>query len=78
MSLPFRSSIADRRLALPTIPDNYRTVIIGVDVFFVMQCLGEMATLYPSAGAFTELSGRFIDGSIAVSLGWNYWYLVRL
>jgi yeast amino acid transporter len=51
-------------------------IIIGIDVFFVMQSLGEMATLYPSAGAFTELAGRFIDGAVAVALGWNYWYLV--
>lgn len=40
-----------------------------------MQALGELSTLYPSAGAFTELSGRFIDGSVAVALGYNYWYL---
>jgi amino acid transporter len=42
-----------------------------------MQSIGEMSTLYPSAGAFTELAGRFVDGAVAVALGWNYWYLVR-
>jgi amino acid transporter len=41
-----------------------------------MQALGEMATLYPTPGAFTELAGRFIDPSFAFALGWNYWYLV--
>ena len=41
-----------------------------------MQSLGEMSTLYPTTGAFTELAGRFIDPAIAVALGWNYWYLV--
>ena len=41
-----------------------------------MQSLGEMATLYPSAGAFVELSGRFVDRAVAVALGYNYWYLV--
>ncbi|KAI5921240.1 amino acid permease [Camillea tinctor] len=49
--------------------------IIGVDVFFVMQSLGEMSTLFPIQGAFIELAGRFIDPALAFSLGWNYWYL---
>ncbi|KAK3054313.1 hypothetical protein LTR09_004581 [Extremus antarcticus] len=50
-------------------------VVIGIDVFFVMQSIGEMATLYPSTGAFTEMAGRFVDGAVATALGWNYWYL---
>ncbi|KAI0601099.1 amino acid permease [Biscogniauxia sp. FL1348] len=49
--------------------------IVGVDVFFVMQSLGEMSTLFPIQGAFIELAGRFIDPALAFSLGWNYWYL---
>jgi amino acid transporter len=52
--------------------------VIGVDVFFVMQSLGEMASLYPTPGAFTELAGRFVDPAVSVGLGWNYWYLVSL
>lgn len=51
-------------------------IIIGIDVFFVMQSLGEMSTLYPTSGAFTEMAGRFIDPAVAVALGWNYWYMV--
>lgn len=50
--------------------------VIGLDVFFVMQSLGELATLYPTPGAFTELAGRFIDPAVSVALGWNYWYMV--
>lgn len=50
-------------------------LIIGIDVFFVMQCIGEMSTLFPVQGAFLELAGRFGDESLAFSLGWNYWYL---
>ncbi|KAH8695305.1 amino acid permease [Talaromyces proteolyticus] len=50
-------------------------IVIGIDVFFVMQALGELATLYPTPGAFTELAGRFIDPSLSFALGWNYWYL---
>lgn len=49
--------------------------IIGVDVYFVMQCLGEMSTLFPIQGAFIELAGRFVDPALAFSLGWNYFYL---
>lgn len=49
--------------------------IIGVDVFFVMQSLGEMATLFPIQGAFIELASRFVDPALGFSLGWNYWYL---
>ncbi|ORY68656.1 amino acid permease [Pseudomassariella vexata] len=49
--------------------------VIGVDVFFVMQCLGEMSTLFPIQGAFIELAGRFVDPSLSFSLGWNYFYL---
>ncbi|KAI1867287.1 uncharacterized protein JN550_007018 [Neoarthrinium moseri] len=49
--------------------------IVGVDVFFVMQSLGEMSTLFPIQGAFVELAGRFVDPALAFSLGWNYWYL---
>jgi amino acid transporter len=50
--------------------------IIGVDIYFVMQSLSELATLYPTTGAFTEMAGRFIDPAVSVALGWNYWYLV--
>lgn len=45
--------------------------IIGVDVYFVMQCLGEMSTLFPVQGAFIELAGRFVDESLSFSLGWS-------
>ncbi|KAL7622103.1 hypothetical protein AAE478_007605 [Parahypoxylon ruwenzoriense] len=48
--------------------------IIGVDVFFVMQSLGEMSTLFPIQCAFIELAGRFVDPALAFSLGVNYWY----
>jgi amino acid permease len=30
-------------------------IIIGVDVYFVMQSLGEMSTLFPTPGAFVEV-----------------------
>lgn len=50
-------------------------IIIGLDVFFVTQSLGEMATLFPSTGAFNEFAGRFVDPALSFALGWNYWYM---
>lgn len=50
-------------------------VIIGFDVFFVTQSLGEMATLFPSTGSFNEFAGRFVDPALSFALGWNYWYM---
>lgn len=50
-------------------------LVVGIDVFFVMQSLGEMSTLFPIQGAFIELAGRFVDPALAFSLGVNYWYL---
>lgn len=39
------------------------------------QSLGEMATLIPVTGSFTEYAARFVDDSLAFALGWAYWYL---
>lgn len=62
--------------------------LVGIIVFFVMyvcrivgiwlisrQSLGEMATVIPVSGSFTEYAERFIDDSLAFALGWAYWYL---
>ncbi|TGZ80907.1 amino acid permease [Ascodesmis nigricans] len=49
--------------------------LVGIIVFFVMQSLGELATLIPISGSFTEYASRFVDDSLAFALGWAYWYL---
>ncbi|KAK2733579.1 hypothetical protein FQN57_002078 [Myotisia sp. PD_48] len=49
--------------------------LVGIIVFFVMQSLGELSTLIPVTGSFTEYSSRFVDDSLAFGLGWAYWYL---
>lgn len=49
--------------------------LVGIIVFFVMQSLGEMATLIPVTGSFTEYASRFFDDSLSFALGWAYWYL---
>lgn len=51
--------------------------VIGIIAFSIMQSLGEITTLYPSAGAFTTLADRFVDKAFGVAVGWNYfiiWY----
>ncbi|KAL8999527.1 MAG: hypothetical protein Q9169_001615 [Polycauliona sp. 2 TL-2023] len=49
--------------------------LVGVIVFFVMQSLGELATLIPVTGSFTDYASRFVDDSLSFALGWAYWYL---
>ncbi|KAL8755942.1 MAG: hypothetical protein Q9184_004654 [Pyrenodesmia sp. 2 TL-2023] len=49
--------------------------LVGIIVFFVMQSLGEVATLIPVSGSFTEYASRFVDDSLSFALGWAYWYL---
>ncbi|KAI4284613.1 MAG: hypothetical protein L6R35_004866 [Caloplaca aegaea] len=49
--------------------------LVGIIVFFVMQSLGEVATLIPVSGSFTEYASRFVDDSVSFALGWAYWYL---
>ncbi|CAI7631714.1 unnamed protein product [Penicillium manginii] len=50
-------------------------LLVGLSVFFVMQSLGEMATLIPVTGSFVEYAERFIDDCLAFALGWAYWWL---
>lgn len=47
--------------------------IIGIVAFSITQSLGEMTTLYPTGGAFTTLSVRFVDKAFGVAVGWQYW-----
>ena len=49
--------------------------LVGIIMFFVMQSLGELATLIPVTGSFIEYAERFVDESLAFALGWVYWYL---
>ena len=52
--------------------------LVGIIVFFVMQSLGELATVIPVTGSFTEYASRFVDDSLSFALGWAYWYLCKL
>ncbi|KAI7893982.1 amino acid permease/ SLC12A domain-containing protein [Mucor mucedo] len=48
--------------------------LVGLMVFFMMECLGEMATYLPISGSFNNYAGRFVDPALGFALGWNYWY----
>lgn len=48
--------------------------LIGIMVYFMMECLGEMATYLPISGSFNNYAGRFVDPALGFALGWNYWY----
>ncbi|WBW72471.1 plasma membrane leucine transmembrane transporter Agp3 [Schizosaccharomyces osmophilus] len=45
---------------------------VGIIAFSVMQSLGEITTMYPTGGAFTELSDRMVDKAFGVVVGWYY------
>lgn len=40
-----------------------------------MQSLGELTTLYPTGGAFTNLADRMVDKAFATAVGWNYFII---
>ncbi|KAL1412631.1 hypothetical protein Q8F55_000378 [Vanrija albida] len=48
--------------------------IMASMVFSMMVALGEMATLFPVAGAFTHYAARFVDPALGFAVGFNYWY----
>ncbi|KAF2114596.1 amino acid permease [Lophiotrema nucula] len=49
--------------------------LVGIIVFFVMQSLGELATVIPVSGSFIDYATRFFDPALSFALGWAYWYL---
>jgi len=48
-------------------------IIIGFMLFFTVHALGELAVLYPVAGAFYTYSVRFLDPAWGFAMGWNYY-----
>lgn len=42
--------------------------------FFVTQSLGEMATLIPVSGSFTQFITRWCSPALGAANGWNYWF----
>lgn len=40
----------------------------------VNQAIGEMAVLYPMPSAFPQWTRKFVDNSLAFTVGWSYWF----
>ncbi|WVQ82120.1 hypothetical protein IAT38_004248 [Cryptococcus sp. DSM 104549] len=49
-------------------------ILMSAMVYAMMVALGEMAALYPVAGAFTHYAARFVDPALGFATGINYWY----
>ncbi|KAI9737944.1 MAG: hypothetical protein M1834_009314 [Cirrosporium novae-zelandiae] len=49
--------------------------VIGIIAFSIMQSLGEITTLYPRGGGFTQLADRMVDKAFGVAVGWNYFII---
>jgi amino acid transporter len=47
---------------------------VGLAVFGMMQCLGEMATWLPLPGAIPQFCARYSDPALGFAVGWNNWY----
>ncbi|GAA5808397.1 hypothetical protein MFLAVUS_001788 [Mucor flavus] len=47
--------------------------VVGIMVYCLMTCLGEMATYMPVSGSFNHYATRFVDPAFGFALGWNYW-----
>ncbi|CEJ94655.1 Putative AAT family amino acid transporter [[Torrubiella] hemipterigena] len=48
--------------------------LTGIAIFGMMQCLGEMATWLPLAGAIPQYCARYVDPAMGFAVGWNNWY----
>jgi amino acid permease len=47
-------------------------IIVGIFVYAVIICLGEMTAYIPSSGAFSHYGSRFVDDAFGFALGINY------
>lgn len=48
--------------------------ITGLNLFAVINSMGEMATWLPLPGAVPIYAARYVDPALGFVLGWNYWY----
>jgi len=49
---------------------NY--TIMGLMILMVLFALGELGSLYPVPGAFSDYASRFIDPAVGFAVGYNY------
>ena len=48
--------------------------MVGLAVYGMMTCLGEMATWLPLPGSIPQFCARYVDESMGFAVGWNNWY----
>lgn len=48
--------------------------ITGLNLYAVINSMGEMATWLPLPGAVPVYASRFVDPALGFTLGWTYWY----
>lgn len=49
-------------------------IVVGCILYSVMQAIGELATLIPTAGTFPHFATRFLSPGVGFALGINYFY----
>lgn len=47
-------------------------VTMGIGIYFTMQALGELASVYPIRGSFSAYSTKFIHPAWGFAMTWNY------
>ncbi|THZ85380.1 AAT family amino acid transporter [Aureobasidium pullulans] len=47
-------------------------MLVGIQVYFMMQALAEMSVMYPINGAFAMYICRFVDPSFGFACAWEY------
>ncbi|TIA32589.1 AAT family amino acid transporter [Aureobasidium pullulans] len=47
-------------------------MLVGIQVYFMMQALAEMSVMYPINGAFAMYICRFVDPSLGFACAWEY------
>lgn len=47
--------------------------LVGIAIFGMMQCLGEMVTWLPLPGAIPQYCARYVDPAMGFAVGWNNW-----
>jgi amino acid transporter len=45
--------------------------LIGIMLYCTVHALGELAVLFPIAGAFSVYSSRFVDPAWGFAMGWK-------
>ena len=48
--------------------------IVGITTICVMECIGEMAQMFPAPNALVEYVRVFVDPDLAWVMGVGYWY----